>query len=103
MTKITVSLPEDQYTSMIISRSVLLTTRNISDESYRENLNTRFMFNNIFFFFKNRAAYDTMWKHNVEPGLPQKTIRRMRIPCWITKATDIDSEYGILIVFPQQQ
>jgi len=25
---------------------------------------------------------------------------RMRIACWITKATDTDSEYVILIAFP---
>jgi hypothetical protein len=31
------------------------------------------------------------------------TIRRMRIACWITKATNTDSEYVILIPFPQQQ
>jgi hypothetical protein len=44
-----------------------------------------------------------MWKEIVEPGMPQKTIRRMRNVCWITKATDISSEYVIIIVFPQQQ
>jgi hypothetical protein len=31
------------------------------------------------------------------------TIRRMRIACWITKATDTHSEYVILIAFPRQQ
>ena len=30
-------------------------------------------------------------------------IRRMRIACWITKATDTHSEYVILIAFPRQQ
>jgi hypothetical protein len=28
--------------------------------------------------------------------------RRMRIECWITKATDTNSEYTILIAFPIQ-
>ena len=27
-------------------------------------------------------------------------VRRMRITCWVTKATDIHSEYVILIAFP---
>ena len=27
----------------------------------------------------------------------------MRIACWITKATDIDSEYVLLTVLPRQQ
>ena len=30
-------------------------------------------------------------------------IRHMRIACWITKPTDIHSEYVILIGFPRQQ
>ena len=30
-------------------------------------------------------------------------IRRMRFACWITKATDIHSEYAILFAFPWLQ
>jgi hypothetical protein len=30
-------------------------------------------------------------------------IQRMRLACWITKATDIHSQYVILIAFTQQQ
>jgi hypothetical protein len=30
-------------------------------------------------------------------------IRRMRLECWITTATNTHSEYGILIAFPRQQ
>ena len=47
------TLHEDPYTFMIISRSVLLKMRNVSDKSCTENRNTHFMFNNI--FFKNLA------------------------------------------------
>jgi len=32
-----------------------------------------------------------------------KIIRRMRIPCWIPKATNTHSEYVIFIAFPLQQ
>jgi hypothetical protein len=40
----------------------------------------------------------------VEPDRPQHNIiRRMRIACWVTKATDTRSEYVILIAFPRQQ
>ena len=42
---------------MIISRSVLLRMRNVSDKSCRENQNTHFVFSN--FFFENRAVYQT--------------------------------------------
>jgi hypothetical protein len=31
------------------------------------------------------------------------TLWRMRIACWIPKATDTHSEYTILTAFPQQQ
>jgi len=33
----------------------------------------------------------------------QMTIWRMRIACWIPKATNTSSEYAILIAFPLQQ
>jgi len=48
MTRITGTSYEDQYTFFIISCSVLLRMRNISDKSCRENQNTHFMFNNCF-------------------------------------------------------
>jgi hypothetical protein len=44
-----------------------------------------------------------MRKNNVEPGMPQMTIWRMRIACSITKATNTYSEYVILTAFPLQQ
>ena len=51
----------------------------------------------------NRAVYEIMWENTVEPGRPQMTIWRMRITCWIPKATNTHSEYVILITFPLQQ
>jgi len=39
----------------------------------------------------------------VEPDRPQTTIWRMRISCWIPKATKAHSECVIFIAFPQQQ
>ena len=56
-----------------------------------------------FFSFENRAVYKIMWKNIVEPGRPHMTIRRMRIACRITKATNTHSENVILIAFLQQQ
>ena len=45
-----------------------------------------------------------MEKHGrVGQAIDDNTIRRMRIACWITKATDTHSEYVILIAFPLQQ
>jgi hypothetical protein len=36
----------------------------------------------------------------VQPDRPLVAIQRMRIAYWMTKATDIHSEYVILIFFP---
>jgi len=42
-------------------------------------------------------------KNIVEWGRPQIIIRRMRITCWITKATNTHSQYLIPIAIPLQQ
>jgi hypothetical protein len=42
------TLREDRYTCMIVSRSVLLRTRNVSDKEGRETRNTQFVFSNFF-------------------------------------------------------
>ena len=44
-----------------------------------------------------------MRKNIVEPDRPQMTIKRMRIACWTTKATNTHSEYVIFIAFLLQQ
>ena len=46
---------------------------------------------------------ETMRKKSVKPDSPQMEIRRMRFACWINKATDMHSEYVILVSCPQQQ
>ena len=53
--------------------------------------------------FFNCTVYEIMWKNNVEVARPQMTIWHMHIACCLTKATDIHSEYVILIAFPLQQ
>ena len=57
----------------------------------------------VIFLFENRAVYEIMWKNILERGRPQMAIWRMRIACWIPKATNTHSQYVILIVFPLQQ
>jgi len=39
-------------------------------------------------FSENRAVYKKMCKNTVERGGPQMKIWRMRIACWIPKATN---------------
>jgi len=92
------TLHEDQYTFSIILRSVLLRIKNISDLSCRETRNTHFVFYNFFCFsFENRAIYEIMWKNIVERGRPQMIIWRMRIACWIPKATNAHTGCVFLI------
>jgi len=54
-------------------------------------------------FFENRAIYEIMGKYVVEQGRTQLTVWRMRIACWIQKATDTKSGYVIFTAFPWQQ
>jgi len=42
----------------------------------------------VTYFFENRAVYEIMWKNVAERGRPQMAIWRMRIECWIPKATN---------------
>ena len=65
------------YTFLIISRSVLLRMKNISDKSCRENQNMQFMYS----IFLNRVVYKVMLKIIVKLGRPQMTIWRMCIAC----------------------
>ena len=97
-TRITVTLHEDQYTFLIISRSVLFRIKNVSDKSNTETRIALFLFS-IFF---NRAFYEIMWKNIVERSRPQMTIWRMHISCWVPKATNTHSGCVILIVFSLQ-
>ena len=52
-----------------------------------EIIKTHILYSISFFFFRNRAFYEIMWKNIVEPGRPLMAIWRMRIACWLTKAT----------------
>jgi len=82
---------------MIISCRILLTMRNVSDRSCRENQNTYVKFIKI---FPHIVPLKEIMRKNIgEPDRPQMTIRCLRFACWITKITDSHSEYVILIGF----
>jgi len=65
-----------------------------------EKIKTLFMFST--FFFEIRTVYEITWKNVVEAHRPQITIRHVRFVCWITKATNTQSEYIIPTAFPQK-
>jgi hypothetical protein len=43
-----------------------------------------------------------MWKITYGRATDYNIIRRMRYACWITKATDAQSEYVVILAFPWQ-
>jgi hypothetical protein len=98
-TDISGTLKEDQYnlTFFIISHSVLLRMRNVS-EKVAEKIKTHVLCP-VTFFFENLAIYEIMWKHFVMPDRPQMTMWRMRVACWIPRTTSTYSEYVILLLF----
>jgi len=74
--------------------------KNVSDKRGRGNQNTHFMFNNIF-SWKLYRCWDGVEKY----GRARKAVNVniMCIAWWKHKATDLHSEYAILITFPRQQ
>ena len=71
MPQLKIILHEDQFTFLIISRSVLPRTRHVSHR-FVEEIKTHTVFRKL--FFENRAVYEIMWKNTVDSGMPQMTL-----------------------------
>ena len=76
MTRKTGTLREDQYTFMIISRSVIFRMRNVPGK-FVQKIKTLISFPII--FFKYRAAYEIMWKNIVQQRRAQIYIYIYRV------------------------
>jgi len=61
-----------------------------------------YVFNTIFFFRISCRLLDNVEKH-YRVGQAKEDITAHVLACWITKATNTNSEYVILIAFPLQQ
>jgi hypothetical protein len=61
------------------------------------------IFCSITFFQKIRVVYEIRWKIIVQQGRPHMTTWRMRIACWIPKATNIHTGCAIFIDYPLHQ
>jgi len=75
--------------------------RHVSDKSCREyqphNLGS-------ITISKNHAIYEIMWKNmRVKQATDDNIILHMCTACWIIKATDLHSEYVIIIAITRQQ
>ena len=86
----------------IIAHWILFRMRNVWTKVV-EKVKTQILCSITFFFFKNRAIYEIMWKNTVEWGRLQMTIWRMHIACWIPTTTNTRTEYVTLMDFPLQQ
>ena len=94
-----VTLREDRYAVLIISCSVLLRMRSVSDR-YVEKFKIHILCSIKFYFFTNsRSVYELRWKNIVELDRPCTKIWRMRISCWELKATNTLWEYVNIYCF----
>jgi len=82
---------------LIISRSVLLRIRNVSDKVV-EKIKTHILCSIIYKYF-----FTFYEKNTVQPDRPPMTVGRTRIAYWIHQFTNRNSEYVTLIAFPLRQ
>jgi len=62
------------------------------------------MFSNLFFFSKMVPFVNNEEKYCAAgQTIDDNKTGRMRVACWITKATKTHTEYAVLIAFRQQQ
>jgi hypothetical protein len=97
LTRMMGTLHEDQYTFFIISSSFLHWIRNVSDKGCRVNQN---ILCSVTFLFRKACRFVDNWENIVEPDRPETRVWGMLIVCWILTATNIHSQYVILIAFP---
>ena len=71
--------------------------RNVTDTCCKENQNTRYMLNDI--FYENHVVCETMWENAVQPNRPQMIMWCMHFACWISKATETHLKYVITCCF----
>jgi len=102
MIRITDTLDEDPYKFMILSRSVLLSVKTVSDKSCRKNQNKSFMFSN-FSFRKSCYLLHSVKKYSrAGQGTDDSKIRHTHFTCGICNATSANTEYIILLAYPRQ-
>jgi hypothetical protein len=51
------------------------------------------------FIFFNLAVYEVEWKNIAKPDRPQMKTRGMQFGCWISKATNTNSDCVYLFLF----
>ena len=78
--------------------------RELFSGKFVEKIKTRILWSITFYLCQNRSVFfEILWKIKVEPDRPRLTVWRMRIACWMLKATNTHSEYAVLTLFPLRQ
>jgi hypothetical protein len=102
MTSTTGTLLADQCTLMIIPRWILIKMRNLWNKCCSETQNSHFMFNNVL-FQKSCLLWDNVENcGTARQSTDGNIIQHMCFTCWISKATNTNSEHVVSIAFPQQ-
>ena len=71
---------------------------------FEEKIDTYILCSIVFFFLNLCHLWDYVEKYGTtKQATDDSIIWRMRIACWIAKATETHSEYVILITSPRQQ
>jgi len=87
---------------LIISHSILLIIRNISDIICRENRNIHFIFNNSLFFWKSCRLWDIVEKYSTTGEATDDNM--VYGHCLLDKIRlQTQAKYAIFIAFPLQQ
>ena len=86
--RITNTSREDIWPFVLIYRRIILRMADALHMSCRENQNTNFMFNNLFSRKSYRLWYNVEKYEVARQATGDNIIGRMRISCWMTKATD---------------
>jgi hypothetical protein len=88
---------------MITFLSILLRMKNFQTEGV-EKIKTYILRSINFFFRKSCRLWEYLLKYGTATqATDDNTIRHTRFACWITEATNTDSEYVILIAFPRRR
>jgi hypothetical protein len=93
------TLHEAQYTFMIVCHWILR-MRNVSDKIV-DKIKTHILCSIT--FWKSCHLWDNVEKYGWAGQATDEVIQHEYFACWFTKATDIHSQYVILIGFPWQQ
>ena len=72
----------------------------VADKIYKDKISPHILCS-VTFFSENSAVCDIMWKNTSDSNEPRITRWRMRIACWISKATNTHSGRALLTAFQE--